>query len=71
MNQATHYELWVNYLGIPVQQKIVYQPLYVGTSWTLPSTLPKGRYQTWLRAVRAESGQLYGGEWTSLTFKFV
>ena len=55
VNQATHYELWVNYLGIPVQQKIVYQPLYVGTSWTLPSTLPKGRYQTWLRAVRAES----------------
>ena len=71
VNQATHYELWINYPGNPVQQKIVYQPLYTGTAYILPSTLPKGRYQTWLRAVRAEAGQLYGGEWTSLTFEFV
>ena len=68
VNAATNYELWVNYLGTAGQRKIVYQPLYVGTSYTLPSTLPKGRYQTWLRAIRAENGQLYTGAWTSVNF---
>ena len=68
VNAATNYELWINYLGTPSQNKIVYQPLYVGTSYTLPSTLPKGRYQTWLRAIRAETGQLYAGAWTSVLF---
>ena len=71
VNAATNYELWINYLGSPAQGKIVYQPLYVGTSYTLPSTLPKGRYQTWLRAIRAENGQLYTGAWTSVVFEIV
>ena len=65
-NQATNYELWINYLGVPNQRKIVYQPLYIATSYRLPSTLPKGRYQSWLRPVRAESGQLYFGAWTNV-----
>jgi len=68
VNAATNYELWINYLGVPAQGKIVYQPFYAGTSYTLPSTLPKGRYQTWLRAIRAENGQLYAGAWTSVNF---
>ena len=71
VNAATNYELWINYLGAPSQSKIVYQPLYAGTSYTLPSTLPKGRYQTWLRAIRAENGQLYAGAWTSVLFDVV
>jgi hypothetical protein len=68
VNGATNYELWMNYLDTPNQRKIVYQPLYIGTSFTLPATMPKGRYQTWLRPVRAESGQFYNGEWTDLSF---
>lgn len=70
-NGATNYELWIDYLGTPKQQKIVYQPLYLTTSYKLPSTLPKGRYQTWLRPVRAESGQLYYGTWTYVVFDVV
>lgn len=64
INAATHYELWVNYLGTPVKQKIVYQPNMLRTSYTLASTLPKGRYQAWVRAVRAESGDQYKGLWS-------
>lgn len=45
--------------------------MYLTTSYTLPSTLPKGRYQTWLRPVRAESGQLYYGPWTNVLFDVV
>jgi hypothetical protein len=71
VNGATNYELWINYLGTPNQRKIVYQPMYLTTSYTLPSTLPKGRYQTWLRPVRAESGQLYYGPWTNVLFDVV
>ena len=71
VNQATSYELWINDVGTSSQRRIVYQPLFIGTSYTLPSTLPKGRYQTWLRASRAENGQLYRGVWTSVTFDFV
>jgi hypothetical protein len=67
-NAATNYELWLNYLSTPNQRKIVYQPMYLYTAYTLPSTLPKGRYQTWLRPVRAESGQLYYGAWTNVIF---
>ncbi len=70
VNAATNYELWINYLGTPSQGKIIYQPRYVGTSYMLPSTLPTGRYQTWLRAIQAENGELYVGAWTSVTFDF-
>ena len=61
---ATHYELWVNYLGTPVKPKIVYQPNVLQTSYTLASSLPKGRYQAWVRAVRSESGETYTGLWS-------
>ncbi|MEJ7594582.1 MAG: hypothetical protein WKF77_23855 [Planctomycetaceae bacterium] len=69
INGATHYELWVNYLGTPVKPKIVYQPNTLQTSYTLPSTLSKGHYQAWVRAVRAESGEQYTGLW-SVGLKF-
>jgi ELWxxDGT repeat protein len=68
VNGATNYELWINYLGTPNRRQVVYDPMYLTTSYKLPSTLPKGRYQTWLRPVRAESGQLYYGAWTSVLF---
>ena len=64
INGATHYELWVNYQGTPVKPKIVYQPNTLQTSYTLPSALPKGHYQAWVRAVRAESGEQYAGLWS-------
>jgi hypothetical protein len=71
VNGATNYELWINYLGTPNRRQIVYDSMYLKTSYKLPSTLPKGRYQTWLRPVRAESGQLYYGAWTSVLFDIV
>ena len=64
INAATQYELWVNYLGTPMQAKIVYQPNTLQTSHTLSGPLPKGRYQAWVRAVRAESGEMYKGLWS-------
>ena len=64
INGATHYELRVNYQGTPVKPKIVYQPNTLQTSYTLPSALPKGHYQAWVRAVRAESGEQYAGLWS-------
>jgi hypothetical protein len=70
-NGATNYELWINYPGAPNQRKIVYQPFYISTSYTLSSTLPKGCYQTWLQPVRAESSQLYYGAWTNVWLDIV
>lgn len=70
---STHYELWLNYLGPnePIR-KVVYDPVYVSTSFILPATLPKGTYQLWLRAIRAEAGSLYAGAWgTTGLFEFV
>ena len=69
LNGATHYELWLNYLGTPTQRQIVYERVYLQTSYILPSTLPKGRYQAWLRAIRSENGELYPGAWTSVSFE--
>ena len=64
VNAATHYELWTNYLGPDSSiRQIVYVPVVLTTGFTLPATLPKGRYQMWLRAIRAESGALYAGAW--------
>ena len=72
INAATQYELWVNYLSTPVKQKIVYQPNTLQTSYTLASTLPKGRYQAWVRAARAEGGDLYTGLWSvALSFEIL
>ncbi len=64
INAATHYELWVNYLGTPAKQRIIYQTKILQTSYTLASSLPKGRYQAWVRAARAESGDVYTGIWS-------
>ncbi len=63
---ATHYEFWVNYVGpnAPIT-KAVYIPALAQTQYTLSSTLPKGRYQVWVRAIRAEGGELYAGLWGS------
>lgn len=65
---ATHYEVWLNYLGNKPVRKIVYLPYYVNTSYSLNKSLPSGRYQFWIRAIRAEAGSLYAGEWSSIDF---
>ncbi len=68
-NGATHYELWLNRLGDSGKSMIVFETNYLDTSYVLPSNLPKGRYQTWLRPVRAESGLLSFGAWMNVTFE--
>ena len=67
-NQATHYELWINYNG-PIQPKpakIVHELFLVNTSFALPQSLPKGKYSVWVRPVRAEASDLYLGQWSSV-----
>ncbi len=64
INGATHYEFWLDYVGpnSPVR-KIVYSSTLLTTSATLPASLPSGRYQLWVRAIRAEAGVLSPGFW--------
>ena len=63
---ATHYELWINYDDgeRTKQARIVYQAVYIQTSYTLLPPLPKGHYTAWIRAVRAEAGSLYLSAWS-------
>lgn len=65
---TTHYEVWINYLGNPPARQIVYLPYYVDTIYSLDKSLPRGRYQLWIRAMRGEAGSLYAGEWSSIAF---
>ena len=65
VNGATSYEVWVNYVGTLPQRQIVYESSYVRTQLTLPTTLPKGKFKAWVRAIRAEGGETYAGLWTS------
>jgi len=64
---ATHYELWIDYAGgeQPRQPKIIHEPLLTNTHFTLPNSLPRGRYTAWVRAIRAESGEVYRSHWSS------
>ncbi len=64
---ATYYELWINYDGgeREKQARIVHRETYFRTSYTLPATMPKGRYSVWVRAIRAEGGQRNYGVWSS------
>ncbi len=64
INGATHYEFWLDYVGpnSPVR-KIVYSSTLFTTSAALPASLPRGRYQLWVRAIRAEAGVLSPGLW--------
>lgn len=66
VNAATHYELQIDFLGAPAQQRIVHEQFYFDTSYRIPSTLPKGRYHASIRAIRAEGGQLYAGQWNNV-----
>ncbi|MEJ7591320.1 MAG: hypothetical protein WKF77_07210 [Planctomycetaceae bacterium] len=71
LSGATHYEVWINLLGTNPQAKIVHQPVQLTTEFMLPATLPKGRYQAWVRAIRAEAGELYAGNWGTVLFEFL
>ena len=68
LSGATHYEVWINLLGTNPRAKIVHQPVQLTTEFTLPATLPKGRYQAWVRAIRAEAGEFYAGHWGTVLF---
>jgi ELWxxDGT repeat protein len=63
---ATHYELWIDYKGgeSTARTRILNERLLTSTSFSLPSQLPKGRYQAWVRALRAEAGDVYRGRWS-------
>ncbi|MCA9063305.1 MAG: hypothetical protein KDA96_09610 [Planctomycetaceae bacterium] len=64
---ATHYELWVDYLGgtASARQRILHDAFMTATSLTVPGNLPQGQYRAWVRAIRAESGDLYRGFWSA------
>jgi hypothetical protein len=67
--KATHYELWIDYNGgeDARQARIVHETFYFDSNYTLPNSLPRGRYTAWVRAIRAESGELYQGRWSNAT----
>ncbi len=70
VNASTGYELWIDYLGSPLQTRIVHRPLYLRNQYSLPNSLPSGPYVFWIRTVRREGTDLYLGTWTSIRFDF-
>ncbi len=70
INAATQYEFWLSSVDPTAGVKrVLYDAKLVTTSYTLPTTFPKGRYQLWVRAIRSEAGASYLGNWgTTGTF---
>ena len=67
---ATHYDIWVNHIGLNNREtsQFLRISVHLGTDFELPR-LPAGLFRVWVRAVRAEAGQLYNGNWsTALQF---
>ncbi|MCA9047025.1 MAG: hypothetical protein KDA69_22030, partial [Planctomycetaceae bacterium] len=64
---ATHYELWVDYLGgeSPAVPQLIHEAFVTENRWTLSPTSPKGTYRVWVRAIRAESGDKYLARWST------
>jgi hypothetical protein len=64
VNAATHYEILIDRLLPSQASEIVREPQVLEAQYTLSSTLARGRYQAKVRAVRAEEGLLYLGDWS-------
>jgi ELWxxDGT repeat protein len=65
VRDATHYEFWIDYLKDDGSRiRVVHRPLETTTSFLLPQALRSGRYTAWVRAIRAESGDLYLSRWS-------
>ncbi len=53
---ATHYELWIDYLGgaqLP-RNAFIHRTDLTTNQWSLPALLPRGMYRVWVRALRSE-----------------
>lgn len=62
---ATHYELWIDYLGgaqLP-RNAFIHRTDLTTNQWSLPASMPRGTYRVWVRALRSEANQVYGGLW--------
>ena len=68
---ATQYEVWINYEGGegPKSAKVLDDASYKSTVFALPSTLLRGRYRAWVRAIRQDGLTVYAGDW-SKTIEF-
>ncbi|MBL8812785.1 MAG: hypothetical protein JNM43_21650 [Planctomycetaceae bacterium] len=68
---ATQYEVWINYEGGegPKAAKVVNDASYKSTVFALPTTLLRGRYRAWVRAIRQDGLTVYAGDW-SKTIEF-
>ncbi|MFS8070518.1 MAG: hypothetical protein ACMG6S_29490, partial [Byssovorax sp.] len=64
MVDATSYDLWINYDGVPAKSQIVREQNLLSTNYTVSATLPKGKYSVWVRAKRAEAGSVYESLWS-------
>lgn len=67
VESATQYELWVNYEGGSQAKKarILQNANLKVTSLQLPTTLPKGLYRAWVRAIRVDGRNVYQGPWSA------
>jgi len=64
MNEATQYEFWLGSIAASgTVTRVLYDSKLLTTSYTLPATFPKGRYQLWVRAIRVDNGASYFGNW--------
>ncbi len=68
INAATHYEIVIDRLLPSQVSEVVREPQILATQYTLSSSLARGRYQAKVRAVRAEDGLLYLGDWSLPVF---
>lgn len=69
LNDATHYDLWVDYLGgsQAAQNEIVRLTDLTTLTHTLSETLPAGNYRCWVRAVRVEAAATYFSYWSPIS----
>ena len=64
-NGATHYALWVDELdesGQIISSQVSNEQFILRTSHTLSGL--HGHFRLWVRALRAESGEIYASHWS-------
>ncbi|MCA9057736.1 MAG: hypothetical protein KDA85_04530, partial [Planctomycetaceae bacterium] len=66
---VTHYELWVEFRADASGPwtRIIHESVLTTTSFQLNANSPSGMYRSWVRAIRAESGDVYNGLWSRET----
>ncbi|MCA9064577.1 MAG: hypothetical protein KDA96_16010 [Planctomycetaceae bacterium] len=66
VNGATQFELWIDYGGgaLAAKARVIHYTTLTNSRFVLPSTLPRGNYTAWVRALRSETGDTYRSRWS-------